>query len=260
MIIKLLIMDKKQTNNPQMNKSEKYLSLIKKIQKWILGKVKKANSLGIVLGISGGIDSATLALICYKTLGLKTHFYYLKTKSDIENERDIKKLNIILNNTIETIDLTDEFNMFANKFSLDENWIKANAKSRFFMNVLYTKAQQNNSLVLGTDNFNEYYLGYFTKWGDGACDLLPFANILKSDVYEMAKVIGVPIEIIKKRPSANLLNNQYDEDELGFTYEQFEEYILDKYKTEETVAKKIKFLNKKTDHKRKLIPKGPKVN
>ncbi|WP_438340800.1 NAD(+) synthase [Mycoplasma sp. 125] len=244
--------------NDKKNLNNKYLIMIKKIQNWIRNKVKKANASGVVLGISGGIDSSTLAIISYQVFKKDAHFYYLKTKVDDINEMHIKKLNLVVENKIETIDLTKEFNDFSDKFNLKEDWIKANTKSRYFMNVLYTKAQQNNSLVLGTDNFDEYYLGYFTKWGDGGCDLLPFANIFKSDIYEMAKLLNAPTEILDKRPSANLLNDQYDEDELGFSYDDFEKYIMDNTLISSDISTKIEYFHKKTSHKRKLIPRGPK--
>ncbi|BAP39574.1 NAD(+) synthase [Metamycoplasma canadense] len=243
------------------NKNEvlKYENLVKRIKKWIYKKVRNANSQGITLGISGGIDSCALALISYQLFKENAHFYYLKTKKDLENEKHIKKLNKLLNNSIKTINLTKEFNLFSKKFNLENNWIKANCKSRFFMNVLYTEAQKNNSLVLGTDNFNEYFLGYFTKWGDGACDLLPFANLFKSDIYKIAEILNAPHEIINKRPSANLIENQFDEDELGFSYEQFENYFKNKNLVSYEIIKKIEIQIKKTEHKRKMIPKGPKL-
>ncbi|PZW01419.1 NAD(+) synthase [Metamycoplasma auris] len=237
---------------------KEYKKLIKRIQNWILKYVKKSNAIGITLGISGGIDSSTLAAICFDLFKDNAHFYYLKTKEDKENENDIKQLNKILNYSIEKIDLTKEFALFSKKFDLKNDWVKANSKSRFFMTALYTKAQQTNSLVLGTDNFNEYYLGYFTKWGDGGVDLLPFANLLKSDIYKMAKILNVPECILNKKPSANLLDNQYDEDELGFSYAQFEEYIKGNSNIDKQILNKIKEFNTKTEHKRKLIPKGPK--
>ncbi|ENY68686.1 NH(3)-dependent NAD(+) synthetase [Metamycoplasma auris 15026] len=244
--------------NMEIQEIKKYKRLIKRIQNWILKNIKKANATGITLGISGGIDSATLAAICYDLLKENAHFYYLKTKVDNENEKDIKQLNKLLNYSIEKIDLGKEFDSFSKKFTLKNDWVKANAKSRFFMTALYTKAQQTNSLVLGTDNFNEYYLGYFTKWGDGGVDLLPFANLLKSDIYKMAKILSVPESILNKKPSANLLDNQYDEDELGFNYASFEEFIKGNSAVNKEILNKIKEFHIKTEHKRKLIPKGPK--
>ncbi|AZZ65500.1 NAD(+) synthase [Metamycoplasma phocicerebrale] len=234
-----------------------YKNLIKRIKRWISKKVKDAKCNGVVLGVSGGIDSATLAIILKDIFGNKSYFYYLKTFEDNENIEHINKLNSIIKN-IKIIDLSKEFNSFASKLNLKEDIIKANAKSRFFMNYLYAQAQINNSLVIGTDNFNEYYLGYFTKYGDGGCDLLPFANLLKSDIYKIAKIIGVPKEIINKKPSANLLSNKSDEEELGFSYEEFENYLNNSNSVSKIVKQKILNLNLKTMHKRSLIPRGPK--
>ncbi|SFW05575.1 Probable NH(3)-dependent NAD(+) synthetase [Chlamydia abortus] len=90
------------------------------------------------------------------------------------------------------------------------------------MSSLYALSQEKNTLVIGTDNYDEYFLGYFTKYGDGGCDLLPFANINKTQVYVLANMLDIPECIIKKEPSANLYQNQTDEKELGFNYETFE--------------------------------------
>uniref|UniRef100_UPI003593C3D9 NAD(+) synthase n=1 Tax=Metamycoplasma equirhinis TaxID=92402 RepID=UPI003593C3D9 len=91
-----------------------------------------------------------------------------------------------LDNRIQIIDLTNEFELLKTKLKLQEKVTIAILKSRFIMATLYSQSQENKTLVLGTDNYDDYYLGYFTKYGDGGCDLLPFANIKKSDVYILA--------------------------------------------------------------------------
>ncbi|AWX69744.1 NAD(+) synthase [[Mycoplasma] anseris] len=246
-------------NKPLSKKSKKlYEILIKKIKTWLFQKVASANAKGIVLGISGGIDSTTLAFIANDVFKENAHFYYFKTANNNKIEDDIAIIEQSLKRKIIIIDLENEFNYLTKKLNLNNKMALANTKSRLYMTALYGFAQEKNALVLGTDNFNEYYLGYFTKYGDGGCDLLPFANIKKSDVYTIAKLINVPQEIINKRPSADLYENQFDEDELGFSYFEFEQYLIDENLISKSKKARIEELHHKTNHKRDLIPKGPK--
>lgn len=85
----------------------------------------------------------------------------------------------------------------------------------------------NNLLVIGTGNLAERTIGYFTKWGDGACDLNPLASLTKREVYVLAKYLGVPDEIINKKPSAELWEGQNDEDEIGISYDKIDRFILE---------------------------------
>ncbi|MBN4089506.1 NAD(+) synthase [Mycoplasma enhydrae] len=246
-------------SNIKLNDEEKsfYNKLIVKIQKWIIKKLKEANSIGVVIGVSGGVDSAALSIIAKRILGSKAFLYYLETDVDNETRKHVFELNNIVKD-IQFINLKEEFELLSKKIEVKNDYVKANLKSRLFMSVLYAKAQENNSLVLGTDNYDEYYLGYFTKWGDGGCDLLPFANLLKSDIYKMAHLLSVPGEIIKKQPSANLVNTKSDEEELGFSYEEFEKYLTNETLVSKQKALKIRNIHLKTAHKRNSIPKGPK--
>ncbi|WP_027122695.1 NAD(+) synthase [Metamycoplasma spumans] len=236
-----------------------YESLIKKIKQWLRQKVSSAKASGISLGISGGIDSSTLAILASDEFKENAHLFYFKTRDDEYTEKHIKLLEKRLDKKIEFIDLSDIFNSIQKTLKLEKKMSLANSKSRLFMTSIYALSQELNTLVLGTDNLNEFYLGYFTKYGDGGCDLLPFANIKKSDVYAMANLLNVPQEIIEKRPSANLLEDQYDEDELGFSYADFESWLIDKTSIKTEIAEKIKHIHKITEHKRKAIPRGPKL-
>ena len=125
------------------------------------------------------------------------------------------------------------------------------------MTTLYAIAQENNYLVLGTDNKAEYYLGYFTKWGDGGCDLLPIVHLYKSDVFQYAKEVGVPNSILNKAPSAGFWKEQKDESDLGFSYDAYEMYDKNMLK-EQKIIDKIKLQIQKTNHKRLAIPQPPK--
>ncbi|AWX42829.1 NAD+ synthetase [Metamycoplasma cloacale] len=247
--------------NKELNKKEIkiYSILIKKITNWLQQKVKSANAKGLSLGISGGIDSATLAKIALLAFPNNCNFYYFKTKDDIQTEKDIEALKKSLNVDIKTIDLSDIFNNLKNQLDIKNLASLSNLKSRLFMSSIYALSQDKNHLVLGTDNYNEYYLGYFTKYGDGGCDLLPFANIKKSDIYILAKMLDIPNSILTKSPSANLCIESNDEEELGFSYLEFEKYLINKNNVSKEIANRIEHLHKISEHKRNLIPKGPKL-
>ncbi|MBN0970816.1 NAD(+) synthase [Mycoplasma phocoeninasale] len=248
-------------NNPELTKKETkiYQSYINKLKNWLIQKNSLAKTNGISLGISGGIDSAVLATVAKLSFPNNANFYYFKTKEDKYTEKHINLLEKTLQQTIKIIDLTSHFNDLKNTLEIQTQTSLANLKSRLYMTSIYALSQDKNTLVLGTDNFDEYYLGYFTKYGDGGCDLLPFANIKKSDVYALAKILNIPSEIINKKPSANLLENQDDESELGFSYEEFELWKRDKNLVSKEISNRIQDLYKKTAHKRSLPPKGPKL-
>lgn len=112
----------------------------------------------------------------------------------------------------------------------------------------------NNLLVIGTGNLSERTVGYFTKWGDGACDINPMGMLTKREVYILAKYLQVPECIINKKPSAGLWEGQTDEEELGIKYEQIDEFILKGTSGNEEVDKVIKIKNERAMHKLKQIP------
>ncbi|ACF07179.1 NAD+ synthetase [Metamycoplasma arthritidis] len=246
---------------PKLNKKETkiYQTYIKKLSTWILQKVTSANQKGISLGISGGIDSSLLAVICKQIPTIKTYFYHFKTSSNPEIERNINLLAKKFDLNIETIDLSDEFNSLTSKLSINSNQVLGNLKSRLYMSSLYALSQKNETLVCGTDNYDEHFLGYFTKYGDGGCDILPIANIKKSDVYALANMLGVPDEIIDRKPSADLCENQSDEGDLGFSYETFEKWLIDPNLVSKEIADSITHYHKISNHKRLEIPRGPKL-
>ncbi len=137
------------------------------------------------------------------------------------------------------------------------------------MILLYAHANQLNRLVLGTSNRSEFLTGYFTKWGDGASDYAPLINLYKTEVWEVARLVGVPPTIIEKKPTAGLWNGQTDEDELGISYRLLDEILwrlVDLKMPKEEIANELGISNrtveyvenlvKRTEHKRRL-PQGP---
>ena len=239
-----------------------YKTLIENIVKWLKNQVEKTSSKGLLVGVSGGIDSAVVAnlikLACPdNSLGIILPIH--SSKSSIDDAKLlVKQCNI---QTI-TIELTDEHTKILEK-SINELKIKdifkqqyhkmtdANLRSRLRMSTLYAIANNLGYMVVGTDNADETYTGYFTKYGDGGVDILPLKKIYKSDVYEMAKILKVPKSIIEKAPSADLWENQTDEAEMGVTYKAIESYMKGE-KVSQEEEKIILNLHKKSEHKRNI--------
>lgn len=228
---------------------------------WLQEQVKTANANGLILGISGGIDSAVCAKLMKLAFPNNHLAVIMPCHSNDEDQQLAEQLSKSLNlNTIK-IDLTSTYNIFHQQLKIDhdnknQQLAAANSKSRLRMTTLYTLAQANNYLVLGTDNADEWYIGYFTKYGDGAADLVPIVNLLKSQVRQLAKILEIPESIIIRPPSAGLWANQTDEEELGFTYDQLDAYLLSQ-PIEPKINQKINSLHLKTNHKRNL-PISPK--
>ena len=199
----------------------KYKKQIKNIEKFIQ---KRINGLeGGVIGLSGGIDSTVVAYLSVRALGKeKVHgliMPYLEQKTE-DAELIAKKLGInydILNITPMVYSYLKYANYFENKLPL------GNLMARVRMCLLYGASNSKNMIVLGTTNKSEMEIGYVTKYGDGGVDIEPIAHLYKTQVWKLAKKIGVLEKIINKAPSAELWEGQTDENELGFDY-----YTLDK--------------------------------
>lgn len=230
-------------------------NLSKRLSKWIENKVYEAKAEGAVLGLSGGIDSSVVAILCKKvfpknTLALVMPCY--STNKDIQDALElVKKFNI----SYKVIDLSEIYDSFISLLETKEKkadfkLAEINIKPRLRMVTLYYFANKLNYLVIGTGNKSELTVGYFTKYGDGGVDILPLGNLLKSQVKELAKFLGIPQKIIQKPPSGGLWEGQTDEGEMGISYNQLDEYLktgkLNNLEVEEKVKNKI-ILNK---HKR----------
>ncbi len=200
-----------------------------KIVNFLKSEVKEAGFQKVIVALSGGIDSATVAFLCVKALGkenvLLAQFPYQKQDSDASLV--IEKLQIPGENLFE-IEISEIVSSFALVFARSHlarqgetlrNLRVGNLMARIRMILLYDLAKASNALVCGTENKSEYLLGYFTRFGDEASDLEPIRNLYKTEVMELAKELGVPEKIIKKAPTAGLWTGQTDEKELGFSYQ-----------------------------------------
>jgi len=220
-------MQKVKTSIPKRNQVE----TVEKISNFIEDKVNESNTSGIVIGLSGGLDSSTTAYLCAKTIKKdKILGIIMPTVTtpieDIEDAIVVAEKLGIEYEVIHVDELIAPFKEICihttNKDFKNTEYsdiANANLKARIRMMILYYHANNLNRLVVGTGNRSELLVGYFTKHGDGGVDLLPIGDLYKTEVRTLASQLGVPKEIIEKPPTAGLWAGQTDEEELGIKYE-----------------------------------------
>ncbi len=220
--------------------------------KWIKEKVQEAHADGVVLGLSGGIDSSLAAILAKKACGEKHHVLIMpisKNTSDFKYANELVKKHKINYSIVNMKKNYTNFLKSLNASKTATDLAKINILPRLRMTALYFYAKENNYLVLGTSNFCEWYTGYFTKYGDGAADLYPLVNLLKSEIKHLSQYFNISDQIINRDATAGLLPNQTDESELGFSYSELEKFLLDQTVVS-SIAKKINLLHKISAHKR----------
>lgn len=234
-------------------KLEQYIDEIVKFLKDYLENSPCEN---YVLGLSGGVDSSLVAALARKAVGKDRLFCYaLPISSHHSDAIDAQKIAQQLDLNLKVVDLSKTYESFLNEIGGNEfNLLsRVNLKVRMRMCALYAYAQEHNALVLGTDNWDENYVGYFTKYGDGGVDILPIVRLTKAEVREAAKMLGLSDELANRTPSAGLFNGQTDEKEMGVLYDHLDAYLLGK-EVDSSVKERIEHLHKISEHKRSPIP------
>lgn len=236
------------------------------VVEWLREQVKNSGTKGIVVGLSGGIDSSVVGFLIKKAFPEDSLGVILPCKSHDKDAEDGRALAEAADLRHFTINLTETHDILLKELSdsleeletVNHQLTDANLRARLRMTTLYGVANNMNYLVAGTDNAAELLTGYFTKYGDGGVDILPLANLTKSEVYDWARYFGVPASIINRPPSAGLWEGQTDEDEMGTTYNMIDAYIRG-----EAIPDKdreiIERLNKRSEHKRKMPPAPPQI-
>jgi NAD+ synthase len=226
------------------------------IASWMRELTLSAGAKGGIFGVSGGLDSAVVVGLAKRAWGEDCLGLVLPCYSQDE---DVKDAIDVLNHfdcRYKVIDLGPQFDSLKEMLPPAPSGHvlpEANLKPRLRMTTLYYFANLMNYMVVGTTNKSEWFVGYFTKYGDGGVDMLPLADLAKSEVREVARYLGVPDRIINKVPSGGLWKGQTDEAEMGLSYEDLDAYVLGK-KISSEVELKILDMHTKTEHKRNIPP------
>jgi NAD+ synthase len=202
----------------------------KQITEWLKDYATSSNQKGFVIGVSGGIDSAVVSTLCAET-GLPTIVVSLPIKEKVGHNLSLEHIKNLCDKypnvkSVE-VDLTNTFESFYSSVTHDsdvDNLSMANVRSRLRMITLYHIAQSNGMLVVGTGNkVEDFGIGFYTKYGDGGVDISPIADLMKSEVYELGRYLGVTENILKARPTDGLwTDGRTDEDQIGATYDELE--------------------------------------
>ncbi len=196
---------------------------------WLKERGCEAGTGGAVFGLSGGLDSSVVAGLCLRSFGEQALGLIMPCESHAQDREHAELLASTLGLKSMVIDLERPFKALLNAVSGSRSTsplVRGNLKARLRMSTLYLHANSFNYLVVGPGNRVELETGYFTKYGDGGADVMPLARLVKGQVRDVARVLGVPGVIISKPPSAGLWRGQTDEAEMGMTYDQMDHYFL----------------------------------
>ncbi len=248
--------------------------LASRISDWIRERVIEAGARGVVLGLSGGLDSSVAAVLCKHAFPDTTLGLILPCGSRNEDVAHAKLVAAEFGIETMELNLTNIFTALLAlleeraddedpKGTVDIDIAVANLKPRLRMICLYYFANTRNYLVVGTGNKSELTIGYFTKYGDGAVDILPLGDVLKTEERALAEALGIPHEIIEKTPSAGLWEGQTDEAEIGMSYADLDSAIAARERgdfdgslsgCDPELMDRVKRLMESSRHKRDPIP------
>ncbi|HXX87312.1 MAG TPA: NAD+ synthase [Candidatus Acidoferrum sp.] len=242
-----------------------------KLVRFIADYAEKSHANGVIIGLSGGIDSSTVAALSALALGGKRVLGIMLPEKETYNARDLRHAELVARTfKIETekCDITQTLEAFYHSipiFDSTERVCKGNIKARTRMIYIYYHANKLNRIVCGSSDKSETMMGYFTKWGDVASDIMPLMDLYKTQVKQLAKYIGVPKEIIAKPSTPALWPRQTAEGELGLKYKLLDLilYGLEHFATEADIAEQLNIeegtVNKvkrrwlEAEHKRRML-------
>ncbi len=230
-----------------------------RISRWIQREVEKAGAAEVLVGLSGGIDSAVVAVLAKKAMGDQVITLILPCHSLPEDEHDALLLAKQFGIRSERVDLSSVYDGLLGLLPEGGEMCKANLKPRLRMTALYYYANKFNYMVAGTGNKSERLMGYFTKYGDGGADLLPIGDLTKTQVRRLAGHLGIPGRIIERPPSAGLWAGQTDEEDMNIRYKDLDEIIncFDKKKEVRRCKAQVSYVKgmiARSGHKRNLPP------
>lgn len=242
--------------------------LSKRIQDFVSSYISKVSANGLIIGLSGGLDSSVVLKLAVNALS-PTRVVGIVMPSDTTPEFDTDQaidLAESLHIEYHVIDINPLLAKYAEAVS-DNKIARGNLMARIRMGILYFYANVNGYLVAGTSDKSEYYIGYFTKFGDGAADMLPIADLYKTQVRALGKFLGIPSAIIEKKSSPRLWEDHLAEEEIGMDYGFIDSILyllIDKKMKPRNVANKIgiptnqvnkiRDMMKKSAHKRNTPP------
>ena len=243
-----------------------YLKIQQNIETFLKNKVSEKKADGVIFGLSGGIDSITIAYLASNVFGKNSLALVMPdpTVSPSNETGDALKVIGSLGIDYKLIDIGIIHKRYSNYLEPDQLAL-GNLRARIRSNIIYYYANLKNYLVLGTSDKSEYLTGYFTKFGDGCADLLPIVSLYKTQLREFAKALGVPNQIITKKSSPHLWKDHIAEKELGYSYEEIDSIlycIMDKKlsideavkrtEIERKTVERIYHMYQNTQHKRIL--------
>lgn len=234
-------------------------TLCREIVEWLQEKVFSSGGEGAVFGLSGGVDSAVVAAICQKAFGDQVLGVIMPCYSEEEEVEHAQLVAEKLKIPSRTVTLDAAYDQLLLAVGEEEEkeekarLARANIKPRLRMTVLYYRAALHRYRVIGTGNKSEILIGYFTKYGDGGVDLEPLGDLLKEEVWELARFLELPREVIEKKPTAGLWKGQSDEEEMGFSYKELDRFLKGE-EVSPTLVEKIGEMIQHSEHKRNMPP------
>ena len=244
-----------------------YKNEIKKIIEFIQQEFSKAGLSKLIIGLSGGIDSAATTALSIKAIGKENVIAVMMPykNSHPDSLKHAEELAEILGIQYEIIDISPMVDAYFDKYESDADILrKGNLMARERMCILYDLSAKYQALVAGTGNRSELMVGYCTQYGDNACAFEPLGHLFKTEVREIARILQIPENIIRKQPSADLWQEQTDEDELGIAYDELDEILYNLFDLKKTKKElinkgfskenieKVLDLNKRSEFKRNM--------